>query len=137
MDWPLQPDTVSGWHDLKVTCISPHTSPSYAPVGKPKDINPIGHLYSHSDVENRDTVSWCYEGTVYPFGMPSSSTPGEAGEAERACPSAPTDEDSEVYIVLWQYPLAFASDIAPMDLTDREELSHALEDSPDTTAPRG
>ncbi|OLQ09920.1 hypothetical protein AK812_SmicGene6391 [Symbiodinium microadriaticum] len=121
----------------KVTCISPHTSPSYAPVGKPKDINPIGHLYSHSDVENRDTVSWCYEGTVYPFGMPSSSTPGEAGEAERACPSAPTDEDSEVYIVLWQYPLAFASDIAPMDLTDREELSHALEDSPDTTAVSG
>ena len=124
-------------HDLKVTCISPHTSPSYAPVGKPKDINPIGHLYSHSDVENRDTVSWCYEGTVYPFGMPSSSTPGEAGEAERACPSAPTDEDSEVYIVLWQYPLAFASDTAPMDLTDREELSRALEDSPDTIAPRG
>ena len=58
-------------HDLKVTCITPHTSPSYAPVGKPKDINPIGHLYSHSDVENRDTVSWCYEGTVYPYGMDS------------------------------------------------------------------
>ena len=124
-------------HDLKVTCITPHTSPSYAPVGKPKDINPIGHLYSHSDVENRDTVSWCYEGTVYPYGMTASSTPGEAGEAERSCPSAPTDEDAEVYIVLWQYPLAFASDTAPMDLTDREELSRALEDSPDSTAPRG
>ena len=124
-------------HDLKVTCITPHTSPSYAPVGKPKDINPIGHLYSHNDVENRDTVSWCYEGTVYPYGMTASSTPGEAGEAERSCPSAPTDEDAEVYIVLWQYPLAFASDTAPMDLTDREELSRALEDSPDSTAPRG
>ena len=124
-------------HDLKVTCVTPYTSPSYAPVGKAKDINPIGHLYSHSDVENRDTVSWCYEGTVYPFGMPANSTPGEAGEAERACPSAPTDEDSEVYIVLWQYPAAFASDTAPMDLTDREELSRALEDSPDTTAMRG
>ena len=69
--------------------------------------------------------------------MPASSTPGEAGEAERACPSAPTDEDSEVYIVLWQYPQAFASDTVPMDLTDREELSRALEDSPDTTAARG
>ena len=43
-------------HDLKVTCITPHTSPSYAPVGKAKDINPIGHLYSHSDVENRDSL---------------------------------------------------------------------------------
>ncbi|OLP90155.1 hypothetical protein AK812_SmicGene28317 [Symbiodinium microadriaticum] len=124
-------------HDLKVTCITPHTSPSYAPVGKPKDINPIGHLYSHNDVENRDTVSWCYEGTVYPYGMTASSTPGEAGEAERSCPSAPTDEDAEVYIVLWQYPLAFASDTAPMDLTDREELSRALEDSPDSTAVSG
>ena len=124
-------------HDLKVTCITPHTSPSYAPVGKPKDINPIGHLYSHNDVENRDTVSWCYEGTVYPYGMTASSTPGEAGEAERSCPSAPTDEDAEVYIVLWQYPLAFASDTAPMDLTDREELSRALEDNPDSIAPRG
>ena len=94
-------------------------------------------LFPHSDVENRDTVSWCYEGTVYPYGMTASSTPGEAGEAERSCPSAPTDEDAEVYIVLWQYPLAFASDTAPMDLTDREELSRALEDSPDSTAPRG
>ena len=107
-----------------------HNSPSY----KQKDINPIGHLYSHSDVENRDTVCWCYEGTVHPYGMPATSTPGEAGEAERSCPSAPTDEDSEVYIVLWQYPQAFASDTAPMDLTDREELSRALEDGPDTTA---
>ncbi|CAE7265828.1 LYPLA1 [Symbiodinium sp. KB8] len=52
-------------HDLKVTCITPHTSPSYQPVGKPKDINPIARLYSHSDVENRDTVSWASEGTVH------------------------------------------------------------------------
>ena len=123
-------------HDLKVTCVSPHTSETYLPVGKKKDINPIGHLYSHSDPENRDTVSWCYEGTVHPLGMAANSTPGEAGEAERACPSAPSDEGAEVYIILWQYPAAFASDTAPMDLTDREELSRALEDSPDTTGLR-
>ena len=33
-------------------------------------------------------------------------------------------------MVLWQYPLAFASDTVPMDLTDREELSRALVDTP-------
>ena len=39
-------------------------------------------------------------------------------------------------MILWQYPLAFASGTAPMDLTDREELSRALKDAPDASDAR-
>ena len=45
----------------------------------------VGGTYN---LGNSLTVSWAYEGTVYPYGMPANSTPGEAGDAERSCPSA-------------------------------------------------
>ncbi|OLP85299.1 hypothetical protein AK812_SmicGene33735 [Symbiodinium microadriaticum] len=35
-------------------------------------------------------------------------TGARPGEADRASPSAPSDEAAEVYMILWQYPLAFA-----------------------------
>ena len=36
-------------------------------------------------------------------------------------------------MILPEDPLAFVSDTAPMDLTDREELSRALDDAPDAS----
>ena len=52
-------------HNIKVTCVTLHTKEGYQPVGKAKDINPIGHLYSHNDPDNVDTISWAYEGTCH------------------------------------------------------------------------
>ena len=99
------------------------------PVGKAKDTNPFGHLYSHHDPDNVDTVSWTYEGTCYPYGMRPDSTPGQAGEAELA-------SREPVSTVLYD-PLAIPASLRlghRSDLTDREELSRALEDAPDASA---
>ena len=98
-------------HNIKVSCVTPHTKEGYLPVGKSKDINPFGHLYSHNDPENVDTVSWTYV-RVHATRMACVRTSPQArpGEADRASPSAPSDEAAEVYMILWQYPLAFAED---------------------------
>ncbi|OLP82443.1 hypothetical protein AK812_SmicGene36900 [Symbiodinium microadriaticum] len=97
-------------HNIKVTCITPCARPGYAAVGKAKEKKLIGHLYMHNDVDNMDAVPWTYEGPCHPHGMAQNSMPSEAAESERECPSAPTDEGAEVYMTLWQFALAFASD---------------------------
>ena len=109
-------------HDVKVTCITEATLPTYQHCGKPKRVNPIGHLYTCHDSPADN--NWSYQGTVCPRGTLPSSVPREAdGPADQQCPGTPPSEEG-AHIILWLFPLAFAADTEPKGLECFEELSN-------------
>ena len=91
--------------DVKVTCVTDNTLPTYAHTGKPKAVNAIGHLFTcHEDPSG---AAWRYEGTCCPRGTLPNSVPPEHGEnADQQCPGTPPSAEG-AHLILWLFALAF------------------------------